>query len=278
MAIIRLLFVGDVVGATGRSMFQKHIARLKKEHNIDAIVVNGENSSGQGRGITSRIVNFFKHHGVNVITSGNHIWHMKEIYTYLDQKQDLIRPANFPTGVPGTGVTTFACKEVTVGVINVQGRVFMKELVSCPFRAVESILTYLRSKTNIIMVDFHAETTSEKMGLAHFLDGKITALFGTHTHVQTADERILPEGTAFITDAGMVGSLNGMLGMKKEPIINNFLTQMPVKFRVDTSMPLIFCGVLVDIDTKTGKAVSIERIKIVDKDVTVIIEDEKEKD
>jgi metallophosphoesterase (TIGR00282 family) len=202
---------------------------------------------------------------------------MKEIYPYLDQKQDLLRPANFPSGVPGTGVTTFQCNNVTVGVINVQGRVFMKELVSCPFRAVESILTYLHSKTNIIIVDFHAETSSEKMGLAHFLDGKVSAVFGTHTHVQTADERILPGGTAFMTDAGMVGSLNGMLGMKKEAIVNNFLTQMPTKFTVDTSMPLVLCGVFVDIDTITGKAVHIERIKIIDQEVSIIIEDDKEK-
>lgn len=269
MAHKRILFIGDVVGATGRAMFQKHCAQLKKEHAVDAIIVNGENSAGPGRGITTRIVNFFKHNGADIITSGNHIWHMKEIYPFLEKKQDLLRPANFPNGTPGTGVLTFECGGSTIGVINVQGRVFMRELVSCPFRAVESILTYLSTKTNIIIVDFHAEASSEKMGLAHFLDGKVSAVFGTHTHVQTADERILPGGTAFITDAGMVGSLNGMLGMKKEPIIHNFLTQMPVKFSVDDSMPLVLCGVIVDIDTSTGKAIRIQRIQIRDEKVTV---------
>ena len=268
MSQLRILLLGDVVGTAGQAMFQKYAPRLKKELHIDAIIVNGENSS-QGRGITSKIVHFFKEYGADVVTSGNHIWHNKEIYSYLPACQDLLRPANFPSGVPGVGVTTFMCKNNTVAVINLQGRVFMKEHIDCPFRAAESLLTYLRYKTPIILVDFHAETTSEKMAIAHYLSGKVSAVVGTHTHVQTADERILPGGTAFITDLGMAGSLNGMLGMKKEPIIENFLKQMPVRFSEDTQPPFVLSGVWIDIDTNTGHAVAIERVRVIDNELTV---------
>lgn len=269
MNTLKVLLIGDVVGNTGRMMFQKHIDRIRSTYNIDAVIVNGENSSSQGRGITPRIVRFFRHNGADVVTSGNHIWYKREIYSYLESNTDLLKPANFPTDTPGVGVTTFTCKGQTIGVINLQGRVFMRELVSCPFRAAESILTYLKHKTNIIFVDFHTETTSEKMALGHFLDGKVSGVVGTHTHVQTADERVLPGGTAFITDLGMVGSLNSMLGMKKEPIIENFIRQMPVKFEVDTSTPIIMCGVCIEVDIKTGKAISIQRIQVIDNDLQV---------
>ncbi len=263
MNTIRILFIGDVVGVTGRAMFQKHIDRIRETHTINAVVVNGENSAG-GRGITSRIVRFFKHNNVDVITSGNHIWNKREIYSYLQEHKDLLRPANFPRNVPGVGVTTFTCNNQEIAIINLQGRVFMRDLIDCPFRAAESILTYLKDKTKLIFVDFHAEATSEKMALAHFLDGKVSGVVGTHTHIQTADERILPGGTAYLTDLGMVGAFNGMLGMKKEPIIQHFLTQMPVKFSVDTSPPAIMCGVWIEVDTQTGKAIKIERIQVLD--------------
>lgn len=269
MKTLKVLIIGDVVGNTGRMMFQKHIDRIRTTYNIDAVIVNGENSSSQGRGITPRIVRFFKHNGADVITSGNHIWFKREIYSYLEAHTDLLKPANFPTDTPGVGVTTFVCKGQTIGVINLQGRVFMRELVSCPFRAAESILTYLKHKTNIIFVDFHTETTSEKMALGYFLDGKVSGVVGTHTHVQTADERVLPNGTAFITDLGMVGSLNSMLGMKKEPIIENFIRQMPVKFEVETSAPMIMCGVCIEVNVETGKAISIQRIQVIDNDLEV---------
>jgi len=266
---LRVLLVGDVVGTAGRAMFQKHIQTIKKAHNIDAVIVNGENSSSQGRGITSRIVKFFKHCGADVVTSGNHIWHEREIYNYLDVNQDLLRPANFPSGVPGVGVTTFVCNNVTIAVINLQGRVFMKDLIDCPFRAAESLLTYLRHKTNIIFVDFHTETTSEKMAMGHVLDGKVSGVVGTHTHVQTADERILPGGTAFITDLGMAGSLNGMLGMKKEPIIEHFFKQMPVRFTEDTTPPFVLSGAWIEVDTQTGRALAIERVRVVDDQINI---------
>jgi len=268
MANLRLLFLGDIVGKTGRALFQKHIERLKRELEIDAIIVNGENSA-HGRGITSKTMKFFKHNGVNVVTSGNHVWQNKEIYPYLNENRDLLRPANYPAACPGVGVTTFSCKGKEVGVINVQGRVFMRDHVDCPFKTVESLLTFLKNKTNIIIIDFHAEASSEKMGLAYFLDGKVSAVLGTHTHVQTADERILPGGTAYITDAGMVGSLNSMLGVSKQAVIRHLITQMPAKFVVDTEPPFIMTGVLVDIDMSTGKAVEIKRLQLLDEDMQV---------
>lgn len=269
MSNLKVLFIGDVVGAPGRMMFQKHIDRVKKEFKADAVIVNGENSDGRGRGITPRIVNFFKHNGASVVTSGNHIWANKEIYSYLASNNDLLRPANFPTDTPGVGVTTFSCGGYLVGVVNVMGRVFMRDLVACPFRTAESILTYLKTKTNIIFVDMHAETTAEKIALGYFLDGKVSGIVGTHTHVQTADERILPKGTAFMTDLGMTGSLNSMLGMKKEGILHSFLTQMPVRFEVEASAPLIMTGCCIEVDAHSGSAISIERVKVIDEEIIV---------
>jgi metallophosphoesterase (TIGR00282 family) len=263
---LRILFLGDIVGSTGRAMFQKHIGQLRAKYAIDAVVVNGENSA-HGHGITSKIMKFFKEHGVDVVTSGNHIWRNKEIYSYLSEHQDLLRPANFPRENPGVGVTTFMCKGVEVAIVNLQGRIFMREQVACPFKTAESILTYLQSKTKLIFVDFHAETTAEKIGLGFFLDGKISGLVGTHTHVPTADERILPQGTAFITDLGMAGSRNSMIGMKKDAIIRNMITQMPTQFEVETVPPVIMTGAWIDVDTATGRALAIERVSDIDNEL-----------
>ena len=274
---IRILMLGDIVGASGRAMFQKHALRLKKELHADGIIVNGENSSAHGRGITSKIVKSLRHCGADVVTSGNHIWQNKEIYNYIDQNTDLLRPENFPAGVPGKGVTTFDCNGVTVAVVNLQGRVFMREHIDCPFRAAESLLTYLKHKTPVILVDFHAETTAEKMAMGHFLDGKVSAVVGTHTHVQTADQRILPGGTAFMSDLGMAGALNGMLGQKKEPIIEHFLNQMPTKFVVDLLPPYVLSGVLIEIDAATGKALDVKPIRVVDEDLHVEKDEDEEK-
>ena len=261
--VIRILCVGDVVGTPGCTILQKQLPALKEKRAIDAVIVNGENSA-DGKGITPRIMHFFRHNGVDVVTSGNHIWQKKEIFPYLAEHKDLLRPANFPSECPGVGVTSFLAGSTSVGVLNLQGRIFMREFVSCPFRAAESALTFLASRTNIIIVDMHAETTSEKMALAWFLDGKVSAVVGTHTHVQTADERILPGGTAFMTDLGMCGALNSMLGMKKEPIIRNMITQMPARFEVEENPPFVLSGVLIDVDKNTGKATGIESIRIID--------------
>jgi len=266
--ILRILFLGDVVGKSGRALFQKYIDRIRREFEIDGVVVNGENSS-HGRGITSRTMKFFKHNDVDVVTSGNHVWKNKEIYLYLEQNKDLLRPANYPSGCPGTGVTTFSCKGKEVAIINLQGRTFMKDEVTCPFRAAESILTYLKNKTKIIFIDFHAEASSEKMGLAHYLDGKVSGVLGTHTHILTADERILPGGTAYITDLGMAGAFNSMLGMQKKAVIDRFLTQMPTRFEVDIKPPFIMTGAYVEVDTTTGRAKKIKSIKIIDEDMQI---------
>jgi 2',3'-cyclic-nucleotide 2'-phosphodiesterase len=273
MNTVRVLLFGDIVGAPGRAMLQKHIGELKRKYAIDAIIVNGENSA-RGRGITSRVMKFFRHIGVDVVTSGNHIWRFQEIYNYLDNNNDLLRPENYPSGCPGSGITTFKCGDVTIGVMNIQGRTFMRDQVDSPFRTAESALTYLKNKTNVILVDFHAEATSEKMAMGWFLDGKVSVVFGTHTHVQTSDARILPKGTAFITDLGMAGALNSMIGMKKEPILQNFLTQMPVKFVVEREGPMILCGAWVEIDVATGKALKIESFRIVDENIKIDNSDE----
>lgn len=264
MKTIRVLFIGDVVGAIGRDIFAKHRDELKNRYNPDLIVVNGENSSNQGRGITPKVAQFFFDHGVSVITTGNHVWYSHDIYSYLDLHTNVLRPANFPAGVPGVGVTIIPVYEHKVAIINLQGRVFMREHIDCPLRAADSILTYLRDKTNIILIDYHAEATSEKLALAYYLDGRISGLVGTHTHIQTADARILPKGTAYITDLGMVGSLNSMLGMQKGPIIHHFLTQLPSKFIVDDTPPFVIGGACIEVDVQTGRGLAIERIYSID--------------
>ncbi len=266
---IRVLFVGDVVGVAGRAMVEKHIQSLREQYKADAVVVNGENSSDQGRGITPAIMQAFLSQGVDIVTSGNHIWYRHEIYDYLKEHKNLLRPANFPREAPGVGVTTIKVKGPTIAVIILQGRVFMREHVDCPFRSIDSILTYLRDKTNIIFIDMHAEATSEKMAIAYYVDGKVSGVVGTHTHVQTADERILPGGTAYITDLGMAGALNSMLGMRKEAILQNFITQLPVKFVVDTTAPFKLNAVCIEVDAQTGKATAIERIQIIDEALRV---------
>lgn len=269
MATMRVLMFGDLVGVPGRAIFQKYCQKLKTHYQADVIIVNGENSASDGRGITPKIMRFFKHLGVTAVTSGNHIFQKKDIIQYFSEHKDLLRPLNFPSSCPGTGVGVYEVAGLKLGIINVQGRVFMRELLGCPFKAVETALTYLQTQTNMIIVDMHAETTSEKMGMGYFLDGKVSAVVGTHTHVQTADERILPQGTAFISDLGMSGALNSMIGMKKEVVIRNILTQMPVKFEVELEGPYFTSGVVIDIDTQTGKAIHIERFKIVDSDISL---------
>ena len=227
---IKVLFFGDVVGNPGRTVFQKHVNRLKEKFDASAIVVNGENSNHNGRGITSKIAKFFKHNGADVITTGNHVWAQNDAQHYFDTHEDMVRPANFPDECPGKGYHIFHADGVSIGVINIQGRVFMHESLSCPFKKADELVKEVRKRTNIIFVDFHAETTAEKAALGYYLDGRVSGFVGTHTHVQTADERVLPKGTAFITDLGMAGALHSSLGMKLTPIISRFQVQMPHRF------------------------------------------------
>ncbi len=270
MSLIKILCVGDVVGAAGRALVQKVVPGFRRQYAIDCVIINGENAAHDGRGITERIVRSFRHNGADIITTGNHVWAKKEIYSYFEKNTDLLRPANFPTGVPGHGLTFMTtAKGDVIAVINLQGRVFMRELVNCPFRTADSLIAYARSKAPTIIIDFHAETSAEKQALAFYLDGKVSGIFGTHTHVQTADERILPGGTAFITDLGMTGSLNSMIGMKKESVLTNFLLSMPSKFEVETALPLVLSGAIITVESSTGKATAIERVRIIDNELVV---------
>ncbi len=267
---LRLMFLGDIIGTSGQVMFQKWVSKLKKEHKIDALVVNGENTAKNGKGINPKIMEFFKHNGVDVVTSGNHIWHNKEIYNYLNTNNDLLRPANYPSDCPGKGYAVIEVKGYTIGIMNLQGRVFMHDNIDCPFRTAQSLLTLLKTKTNMVFVDFHAEATSEKQALGYYLDGQVSGLFGTHTHVPTADSRILPQGTGYITDLGFCGALNSVIGVEKEAVTQKFLTQMLHRFAVDKRGPFALNGIWLDVDTDTGKTVKIERINVIDDRVETI--------
>lgn len=266
MKPIRALFIGDVVGEPGRTLIGRHLRSLQTQYNIDVTILNGENSSNQGRGITPQIADSFFEQGVQVITTGNHIWFKREIYPYLDENRKLLRPANFPSGVPGVGVTIIPVNDHSVAIINLQGRIFMRDHLDCPLKTIDSLLAYLKDKTNIIFIDYHAEATSEKCALAFYVAGRVSGVVGTHTHVQTADERIIPPGTGYITDLGMVGSLDSMLGMQKDAIIQHFLTQMPVKFTVATHPPYVLSGVVIEVDPQTGRALKIERVRLIDEE------------
>lgn len=257
--MIRLIMIGDIVGRPGRRAVKDNLPGLVQEQNIDFVIANGENAAG-GNGLTREIARELFACGVNVITMGNHVWNKKEILNFIDNETRLIRPANYPPGTPGKGYGIYNTKNnIKIGVFNLSGRIFMPDL-DCPFRSASSILPILKEKSNIILLDFHAEATSEKIALAYYLDNKISAFCGTHTHVQTADERILPGGTAYITDVGMTGPYESVIGVKKELVIEKFITQMPRKFEVAAGL-FQFNAVRIDIDEDTGKAISITRIQ-----------------
>jgi len=255
---LKILFVGDVVGRPGRLALSCRLDRLVDIHAVDLVVVNGENAAA-GFGLTVDITRELFDLGADVITTGNHIWDKREILPHLDSFPALLRPANYPPGVPGRGSGIFSTSAgIKVGVLNLEGRVFMNNL-ECPFRAADKLVEELRRTTPIILVDFHAEATSEKVAMGCYLDGRVSAVVGTHTHVQTADERILPGGTGYITDAGMTGSRDAVIGIRKELAIERFLTQLPVRFEVAKRDPVL-CGVLFDIDEQTGRAQAVHRI------------------
>ena len=256
----KILFIGDIIGSPGRLAVRELLPKLIGAHNPDAVIANGENAAG-GFGITPVIYEELISLEIDVVTSGNHIWDRKEIPDFLKfGGHMLIRPANYPEGAPGEGHTVFETTTgVKIGVVNLCGRVFMGNL-DCPFRAGMELVEKLRKQTPVILVDMHAETTSEKAAMGWYLDGLASAVIGTHTHVHTADERILTNGTAYITDAGMTGPVNSVIGMKKEAILERFLTQMPVRFEV-AAKDVELQGVLVTVDAATGKALKIERVK-----------------
>jgi len=256
---VNILFIGDIVGKPGRKAVRELLPSLMDHFQVDLVVANGENASG-GIGISVKGADELLSTGIHVLTSGNHIWKKKEILTYIQQNPDLIRPANYPVETPGNGsVIKVTRSGHRIAILNLLGRTFM-QAVDCPFRRGMAEREQLIKETPIILVDFHAEATSEKVALGWFLDGKVSAVLGTHTHIQTSDERILPQGTAYITDAGMTGPTDSVIGVKKELAIERFLTHMPNKFEV-AKRELVLEGAVITIDPGTGKANKITRIR-----------------
>jgi metallophosphoesterase (TIGR00282 family) len=252
---LRILVIGDIVGKPGRRAVQEFLPGLRDEYKINFVVANGENAAG-GLGITADIAQEFLNLGVNVITTGNHVWAKKEIIPYLDSDDlPILRPLNFPPGAPGRGFLAFN----KVLVVNLIGRVFVGDY-DCPFRAMDALLAEVKDKFPVIIVDFHAEATSEKIAMGRYLDGRVSALIGTHTHVGTIDTCILPRGTAYVTDVGMVGPSDSVIGDDPDSVLHSFLTKMPHRLSVGKGTA-VFNAVLIEIDKTTGKALSIERIQ-----------------
>jgi len=256
---MHILVVGDIHGRPGREILRTLLPRLRKEHDAAFVIANGENAAG-GVGVSPDVAEEMFAAGVDIITGGNHTWQNRDAYELLDSDSRLLRPLNYPPGVPGRGITVGQAKNgQRVAVLNLQGRVFMGELED-PFRMGRAEAERLRQTTPVIIVDFHAEATSEKIALGWYLDGRVSAVIGTHTHVQTADERILPNGTAYLTDVGMTGPRDGVIGMAKEEILERFLTQLPVRFQVAKG-PTQLNAAVIDVDAETGRAKAIARIR-----------------
>jgi metallophosphoesterase (TIGR00282 family) len=256
--MLTVLFLGDVVGEPGRNAVIARLPELKEQHGVDFIVVNGENAAG-GRGITGKITIDLLRAGVSVVTTGDHVWDQKDILSFIETEPRLLRPVNYPPGAPGSGSIVLETAKGKVGVIDVQCRTFMQPILENPFRAMDETVAKMREETANIIVDVHGETTSEKIAMGRFLDGKVSAVIGTHTHVQTADEQILPGGTAFLCDAGMCGPVNSILGRAIEPIMNRFVSNMPAPFPVAAGEVRLH-GALIQIDEKSGCAARIMRI------------------
>ncbi len=256
--MLTVLFLGDVVGEPGRTAVIARLPELKEKYALDFVIVNGENAAG-GRGITGKITIDLLRAGVSVVTTGDHIWDQKEIVPFFDLEPRLLRPLNYPDGAPGNGSIVLDTAKGKVGVINVQARTFMQPILENPFRAMETAVAKIRAETPNIIVDAHGETTSEKIAMGRFLDGKVSAVIGTHTHVQTADEQIFPGGTAFMCDAGMCGPVNSILGRTIEPIMNRFVSNLPASFPV-ASGEVRLRGALIEIDETTGHALRITRV------------------
>jgi hypothetical protein len=260
---MKVLFIGDIMGDPGRRAISRTLHKVVAQHGVDLVVGNGENVAG-GFGITPELAHDLFEMGLSVITTGNHVWDKREILEFIRHEPRLLRPANYPEGAPGHGsfVAETAAGE-RVGILQLMGRVYMPMQLECPFQTAKREVARLKKETRAIIVDMHAETTSEKMAMGHFLDGEVTAVVGTHTHVQTADEQILPQGTAYLTDIGMTGPVHSVIGIKKELAIEKFITQMPRRFEV-ASGPAVLCAALIELDGAVGKAVSIQRIRIPD--------------
>jgi metallophosphoesterase (TIGR00282 family) len=257
---MKVLFIGDIVGKVGRVTVRALLPTVVDRYKIDLVIANGENAAG-GFGITDKIVSEILSYGVHIITTGNHVWDKKEFISQISKEDRLLRPLNFPPGVPGFGSIIYPLpKGIKVAVINISGRVFMSN-IDCPFRTGKDEVEKLSAVTKVIIIDFHAETTSEKIAFGYFMDGKVSAIIGTHTHVQTADEKILPGGTAYITDVGMTGPYNSVIGIEKDMVIQRFLTNIPIRFETAKGDG-IFSAVVLEIDEETGKANAIQRLQL----------------
>lgn len=259
---MKILFIGDVVGSIGRDMIKEYLPKLKEKYRPHVTIINGENAAA-GRGITEKIYRGFLEAGAQAVTLGNHAWDNREIYDFIDNEKYLVRPANFPDNNPGKGMIFLKINKEEMAVINLQGRTFMQPN-DCPFQKAEQLVKIARERTPIIFVDFHAEATSEKQAMGWFLDGKVSAVIGTHTHVQTADQRILPNGTAFMSDVGMTGPYDTILGMERESVLKKFLTGMPARFEVPKNGRSQLSAVYLEVDKTNGNAKKIDRILIND--------------
>lgn len=255
---MKILMLGDVVSRPGRTLLKEHLEKIIAELQIDFTVVNGENASG-GNGITEKNAKELFNLPIDVMTMGNHVWNQKEMVNYIERYPKIIRPLNYPEPCPGKGYDFFEYQGKIICVMNLSGQIFMPELDS-PFNLLAKVLPEIEGKYDLLIVDFHAEATSEKIAMGYYLDGKAAIVVGTHTHVQTADERILPKGTAYITDMGMTGPLNGVIGVEKEIILNNMMTKRPERFVIEKAKPWQINGIVVEIDEVSNKAVSIERL------------------
>ncbi|MCL0086367.1 TIGR00282 family metallophosphoesterase [Thermodesulfovibrionales bacterium] len=259
---MKVLFIGDIIGKIGRRIGKSLLPDVVNRYKIDVVIANGENIAG-GFGITEKTAMELFSCGVHIITTGNHVWDKKEAIPYIAKESNVLRPINYPVGTPGVGSVIFTPRNNTkVAVINISGRVFMNTL-DCPFRIGKAEVERLRESTNIIVVDFHAEATSEKIAFGYYIDGMVSAVIGTHTHVQTADEQILPDGTAYITDVGMTGPQMSVIGIKKEQIIERFLSQMPIKYEIAKGN-VTLSAVIIEINEESGKAIKIERLQLTD--------------
>lgn len=256
---MNILAVGDIVGDAGSAFLSNHLPSVKRLYGIDFTIVNGENSA-KGNGIGVENAKSIFSAGADVITTGNHVWQKKEIFDFLDENANIIRPENYPKGVPGRGYTIIDCGKYSVCVINLLGNIYL-EPVDSPFEAADRVLNEIEGKAKIIVVDMHAEATSEKKAMGYYLDGRVSAVFGTHTHVQTADEQILSKGTAYITDIGMTGAIDSIIGVKTDIILKKFLTRLPVYFE-QADGDCMMNAVIISVDEKTGISQGIERITI----------------
>jgi hypothetical protein len=265
---VRILFIGDIVGRPGRDLVRQGLGALVEYHSVDLVIANAENAAA-GFGITREIGDQLLEWGVDVMTSGNHVWDKKEALDYIGTEPRLLRPANYPAGAPGNGNYLARSRDGrSVGIINIMGRIFMPPLDD-PFAVVLREIDALRARARIIFVDFHAEATSEKVAMGWHLDGKVTALIGTHTHVQTADDRILPKGTAYLTDVGMTGPHDSVIGVEIEPALGRFLSGLPARFDTATANPRLN-AVIVEADEQTGRATDIERLNYSAEDLKAI--------